>query len=81
MEKKNLNEELEKYYKIVNLIDDMALGNTPIDTELLERLTNKAGFDMEDIADANDFHGNNWMEIIAKCRELHEIGYRTKVEE
>lgn len=81
LDEKEVVEEMNKYYTIVNLIDDMALGNTPIDTDLLEQLTEEAGFKMKDIADANDFHGNNWMGVIAKCRELHEIGYRTKVEE
>lgn len=76
MEKKNLNKELEKYYKIVNLIDDMALGNTPIDTDLLEQLTEEAGFEIEDIADANNCRGNNYKKIIEEFKEMYRNGER-----
>ena len=76
MEMESLNEELEKYYKIVNLIDDMALGNTPIDTDLLEQLTKEAGFKIEDIADANDCCGSNYNEIIEEFKEMYKNGDR-----
>lgn len=76
MKKKSLNKKLEKYYKIVNLIDDMALGNTPIDTDLLEQLTEEAGFKIEDIADANDCHGSNYEEIIEEFKEMYRNGER-----
>ena len=78
-----MNDYINNYYQIMNILDDVAMNNKPLDMQTIYRLQNLAseeGIAIEDIADANDCgECHNWKELVDCLREQFANGDRVPI--
>ena len=78
---------VEYYYRIMNLLDDIALAHrelTPMERQKLDVFLAMDGGDIKDMADANDCYNEDgtlchtWDEMILALNGLWECGDRVR---
>lgn len=79
-----MNDYINNYYQIMNILDDVAMNNKPLDMQTIYQLQNLAseeGIVIEDIADANDCgECHNWKELVDCLREQFANGERIPID-
>ena len=68
----------EAYCKLMNTLDDVALGNRSYEesVETISDITKRFGFTPQDVGDANDAYGICWPEVIDNLKENFKKGER-----
>ena len=78
-----MNDYINNYYQIMNILDDVAVNNKPLDMQTIYQLQNLAseeGIAIEDIADANDCgECHNWKELVDCLRDQFANGDRVPI--